>query len=109
MNSHIIKELSIQISLSGLSFCILNRSHFRIEYLKRIDFKNKLVPETVLEELQVVISNETPLSQPFEKILVIFQNELSNLVPEEFFDEKNAADYLKFMESLNTNMHQPYC
>lgn len=100
LNSHIIKELSIQISLSGLSFCILNRSDSEIEYLKRIDFKNKLVPETVLEELKGVISSEPLLSQPFENIVVLFQNELSNLVPEEFFEENNAADYLKFSSKI---------
>ncbi len=100
MNSHIIKELSIQISLSGLSFCILDRSGSHIEYLKRIDFKTKLVPETVLEELKGVISSEPLLSQPFGNILVLFQNELSNLVPEEFFDENNAADYLKFSSKI---------
>lgn len=100
MNPHIIKELSIQISLSGLSFCILNSSDSKIEYLKRIDFKNKLVPETVLEELQSVISNDNLLSQPFDKVLVLFQNDLSNMVPEEFFEEKNAADYLKFSSKI---------
>ncbi len=100
LKSHIIKELSIQISLSGLSFCILNRSDSKVEYLKRIDFNNKLMPETVLEQLQSFISNEPLLSPPFDTILVLFQNELSNLVPEEFFEEKNAADYLKFSSKI---------
>ena len=103
LKSHIIKELSIQISLSGLSFCILNRSASEVEYLKRIDFKSKLVPETVLVELQSVIANETLLSQPFENVLVLFQNELSNLVPEALFDENNAADYLKFSSKIMKN------
>ena len=100
LNSLIIKELSIQISLSGLSFCILNRSDSKIEYLERIEFKSKLVPESVLEELQVIISKEATLSQPFDHVLVLFQNELSNFVPEEFFEEKKAADYLKFSSKI---------
>ena len=100
LKSHILKELSIQISLSGLSFCILNRSEAEVTYLKRYDFKNKLVPETVLEELQSFISNEPLLSQSFDTILVLFQNELSNLVPEEFFEEENVADYLKFSSKI---------
>ena len=100
LKSHIIKELSIQISLSGLSFCILHRPDYKIEFLKHIDFKKKLVPETVLEELQGIISNEPLLSQPFDSVLVLFQNELSNLVPEAYFEEKNAADYLKFSSKI---------
>ncbi|MEO8774316.1 MAG: DUF3822 family protein [Gelidibacter sp.] len=100
MKSHSLKELSIQISLSGLSFCILNRSDLKVEFLKRIDFKNKLVPEAVLVELQGIIANEPLLSPPFESVLVIFQNELSNLVPEEYFEEQNAADFLKFSSKI---------
>ena len=100
LKSNIIKELSIQISLSGFSFCILNRSNSEVEYLKYINFNNKLVPETVLEELQVFIIKEPLLAQPFDSVLVLFQNELSNFVPEEFFNENNAADYLKFSSKI---------
>ena len=100
LKSHIIKELSIQISLSGLSFCILNRSNSEVEFLKRVNFNTKCTPETALEELQNIISKEPLLSQPFDNVLVLFQNELSNLVPEAFFDEKNAADYLKFSSKI---------
>lgn len=100
LKSHSIKELSIQIRLSGLSFCILNRSNSKVEYLKRFDFKSKLTPEAVLIKLQDVISNEPLLSQTFDSVLALFQNELSNLVPEEFFEEQNAADYLKFSSKI---------
>ena len=94
------KELSIQISLSGLSFCTLNNPESKVEYLKRIDFNSKLSPEAVLKELQVIISTEPLLSQPFDSVLVLYQNELSNLVPEEFFEEQNSADYLKFSSKI---------
>lgn len=100
LKSHIKKELSIQISLSGLSFCILNRSDSKIDYLKHIDFKSILIPETVLEKLQKTISDDTLLTQPFDAVLVLFQNELSNLVPEALFEENNAADYLKFSSKI---------
>src|SRR5690606_28179394 len=95
-----LKKLSIQISLSGLSFCILNSSKSEIEYLKRVDFKSKLTPEAVLEELQNFISSQPLLDQTFENVLVLFQNELSNFVPEAFFEEQNAADYLKFSSKI---------
>ena len=95
-----LKKLSIQISLSGLSFCILNSTNSEVEYLKRFDFKSKLTPEAVLKELQGVFLDEPLLSQTFESVLVLFQNELSNFVPEEFFEEQNAADYLKFSSKI---------
>lgn len=95
-----LKKLSIQINLSGLSFCILNSSNSEVEYLKRFDFKSKLTPEAVLKELQGIILDEPLLSQTFDSVLVLFQNELSNFVPEEFFEEQNAADYLKFSSKI---------
>lgn len=100
LKSHIKKELSIQISLSGFSFCILNSPQSEVEFLKRFDLKSKLTPEAVLKELQEVVSNEPLLSQTFDSVLVLFQNELSNFVPEEFFEEQNAADYLKFSSKI---------
>lgn len=100
MEPNSFKELSIQISLSGLSFCILNRSDASIEYLERFDFKTTLSPEAVCTKLQNVISDHNQLQQSFEKVLVIFQNELSSLVPENYFDPENAADYLKFSSKI---------
>lgn len=100
LKSPIKKELSIQISLSGLSFCILNNLHTEVAFLKRFDFKSRLTPETVLIELQGIISNHPLLSQPFDNVLVLFQNGLSNFVPQEFFEEQNAADYLKFSSKI---------
>lgn len=95
-----LKKLSIQISLSGLSFCILNSSNSEVEYLKRVNFKGKLTPEATLKELQGFIAKEPLLSHVFDSVLVLFQNELSNFVPEAFFEEKNAADYLKFSSKI---------
>ena len=100
MELHIKKELSIQISLSGFSFCILNRTTSEIEFLERTDFKSKLNPESVLDQLKIAISKNPQLTDSFDTILVLFQNELSNLVPEYFFEEKNAADYLKFSNKI---------
>lgn len=95
-----LKKLSIQISLSGLSFCILNSSNSEVEFLKRFEFKSKLTPQEVLKELQDIMSKESLLSQRFNSVLVLFQNELSNLVPAAFFEEQSASDYLKFSSKI---------
>ncbi|WP_299391458.1 DUF3822 family protein [uncultured Gelidibacter sp.] len=100
LESHILKKLSIQISLSGLSFCILNSADTKVDYLKRIDFKNKLTPEAVLDHLKKAIAEESLLREHFDSVLVIFQNDLSNLVPAEYFNEEHSADYLKFSSKI---------
>lgn len=98
-----IKELSIQINLNGLSFCILNRTANEIEFLKTIDFEQKQMPDAVLNHLKTELSNNTVFSEDFNEVLVIHQNELSSLVPEELFNADNKADYLKFNSKILRN------
>ena len=51
LNKNNKKALSIQISLSGLSFCILNITTNTIEYLKNVSFDKKGTPFETLERL----------------------------------------------------------
>ena len=104
LNKHNNKALSIQISLSGLSFCILNRSSTTIEHLKNIPFDKKVTPFEALERLITALDTNTIFEQVFQSILLIYQNELSICVPKPLFNEDNSADYLKFnAKILNTD------
>lgn len=90
------KELSIQIHLNGLSFCILNRTSNTIEFLKSIDFGQKLNPSDILDHLKAELSSNAVFSENFDDVLVIHQNELSTLVPKALYNQNHKADYLKF-------------
>lgn len=96
MTKNNIKELSIQVNLNGLSFCILNRTSNTIEFLNSIEFNHKLNPFDVLNRLKTELSANSVFSDEFDSITVIHQNELSTLVPKALFNENNKADYLKF-------------
>ncbi len=100
MNQNHIKDLSIQISLSGLSFCILNRTSKSVEFLKNNYFDRKVNPFEALEHLKQSLIEHTDLNQKFSSVLVIYQNELSNLVPKVLFNENQSADYLKFNSKI---------
>ncbi|WP_353780031.1 DUF3822 family protein [Winogradskyella sp. 3972H.M.0a.05] len=100
MTTTYIKELSIQVNLSGLSFCILNRTENTIEYLDSISFGSKLTPYKVLETLKEHLSTNTVFSDTFSSVNVIHHNELSTLVPKPLFKEENSADYLKFNSKI---------
>ncbi len=93
-------ELSIQISLSGLSFCILNRESKTITTLNHVDFEKKLNPFEVLDKLIHLFNTETVLQTPFNKVNLIHTNELSTLVPKPLFKEDCLADYLKFNSKI---------
>ena len=104
LNKHKSKGLSIQISLSGLSFCILNKKSNSIEHLKQIEFEKKATPFETLERLITVLNTNTIFEQNFETVLLIYENELSTCVPKPLFNVGNCADYLKFnAKILNTD------
>jgi len=97
-------KLSIQVSLSGLSFCILNAERNSIDYLKDFNFNLKSNPNEILLKLKQYFDNEAELNSRFSEIMVIHKNDLSTIVPSALFNEDNLADYLKFNNKiLNTD------
>ena len=94
------QRLSIQISLSGLSFSILDVSSQTIVALKSFKKSRVLTPLELLDYLKFVIDTEHLKQNTFSQITVIYRNDLSTLVPETLFDETNIADYLKFNNKI---------
>lgn len=92
--------LSIQVSLSGLSFCILNSDTNTYTYYKKIQFERKLNPGEVLDKLVHNFNTENELQQTFKSVCVVHNNELSTLVPKSVFNEDFLADYLKFNSKI---------
>jgi len=116
-------ELSIQLSLSGLSFCILNKDSNTIIEVKEFRFEKSLNPLEVLDELKALFTNETILNNSFTNVTIIHDNDLSTLVPKALFNENHLADYLKFnskilksdfiaydsiLENSSVNVYVPY-
>lgn len=95
-----INRLSIQVSLNGLSFCILNDEKKSIDFLKSFFFTKKLSPNALLDKLQNDFNSEEPLNQDFNDIIVVFKNNLSTMVPKSLFDKDCLADYLKFNNKI---------
>lgn len=89
-------DLSIQLGLSGLSFCILNTASKTIVSLNEFHFEKQLNPLKVLDELKTIFTNEALLNNDFSNVTIIHDNELSTLVPKSLFNKNHLADYLKF-------------
>ncbi|WP_406683676.1 DUF3822 family protein [Seonamhaeicola sp. MEBiC1930] len=94
------QELSIQISLNGLSFCIIQKSIQTITTLKQVEFEKKLNPFELLNKLEELFNTEKALQGGFDKVIVIHDNELSTIVPKALFKEEAIADYLKFNSKI---------
>lgn len=100
-----IKDLSIQVNLNGLSFCILNRSTNTIEYLNRLHFTSKLSAFDVLNRLKAELSSNKIFTDDFDDVLIIHQNELATMVPSELYNSTFKADYLKFNAKILRTDH----
>lgn len=94
------KNLSIQISLNGLSFCILNFETNTIVYLKEITTEKRETPFKILDILIDTFETENALQTTFNNIQVIHDNELATVVPKALFNEAHLADYLKFNSKI---------
>lgn len=100
MTKESIKDLSIQVKLNGLSFCIFDSSTNSVLQIVSLDFEHKLTPNAVLLRLKEELVTNTIFSEDFNSVHLIHFNELSTLVPKSLFNEANAADYLKFNSKI---------
>jgi hypothetical protein len=93
-------DLSIQISLSGLSFCIRNTDTNTVLELKKESFNKQLNPLGALDELKALFSKESALNSHFKNVTVIHDNDLATLVPKSLFNKNHLAEYLKFNSKI---------
>ena len=96
-------KLSIQVSLNGLSFCALSSEDKKIIFFKEIVFPKKLNPIQLLKKIEEVYEQENFLKENNPELSVIFLNELYSLVPQRFYRDDNASDYLKFNTRILEN------
>src|SRR5690606_8961899 len=97
------KELSIQLGLSGLSFCILDRSTKEIHSLDNIELEDTSIPEDLIPHLDNWFAKPENLDFDFDKVTAIHENELSTVVPKPLFNESNLSDYLKYNVKILEN------
>ena len=87
------KKLSIQVSLSGLSFCVFDVITTKIIHTAAISFeKNKVIEE----QLWRAFVDNIALTKPYDEIIVLHNNNLNTFVPTALFDENFLASYLQY-------------
>lgn len=102
------KELSIQLGLSGLSFCILDRSKEQIHLLDHIELPDTCIPEDLITHIESWFNKPEHLDTSFDKVVAIHENELSAVVPKPLFNESNLSDYLKYNVKILENDYLSY-
>jgi len=96
-------RLSVQVTLTGLSFLVTNIDSRDKLFFSEKKLDSNLSPEETLLELQKVISNNQNLQGTFKEVSLVYSTNLYTLVPESLFDENKASEYLKFNAKILAN------
>ncbi|WP_130733721.1 DUF3822 family protein [Flavobacterium sp. J27] len=114
------KKLSIQVSLSGLSFCVFDLITKKVIAYNNVSYINSNVIE---EQLWKVFVDYTILTNAYDEIVVLHDNTLNTFVPDVLFDANFLGSYLQYnvkvfdndffmfdkIENYNiNNIHVPY-
>jgi hypothetical protein len=97
-------QLSIQLSLSGLAYCIFDKNLIDVVLLKEYEFENRPKnPEEFLEGIKSVFETDQYLNEKYEDIVVSHKNNLATIVPNALYEKENQPDYLKYAVKVLEN------
>jgi hypothetical protein len=102
-------HLSIQLSLDGFSFCVIDKSYDLVQKLVHHNFDEPAAtPEILLTRIQDLFQKEELLSYRYGSVNVSHVNELSALVPKPLFDENRLKDYIRYSSKTYDNDYVVY-
>lgn len=90
------KKLSIQVSLTGFSFCCFDTLNNTVISFKEVQFETFQKPHKIEELFGEAFKKNPELKETYDEILVIHNNNLSTFVPTALFDEEYLGSYLQY-------------
>lgn len=101
-------KLSIQVSLNGLSFCIVDTINTTVLDSASIVFEKERSPYGLQKGLVALFEKHHIPQKQFSEVIVVHRNKLFSLVPKPLFEEEEMANYLKFNTKILANDHIAY-
>lgn len=90
------KKLSIQVSLTGLSFCCFDTLNHTITSFNEVQFDSFDKGIKIEDLFADAFRNHPELNETYDEVLVIHNNNLSTFVPTPLFDENYLGSYLQY-------------
>ncbi|PBO85968.1 MAG: hypothetical protein COA77_00015 [Thaumarchaeota archaeon] len=97
---HNDSHLSIQLSLDGFSFCVINQNTNEVSGINHTTFASSSSPQKLLENVMQLFQSEKQLQKRYNSVNITHVNDLSTLVPKPLFNKEHLADYLKFNSKI---------
>ena len=101
-------KLSIQASLNGLSFCILDTIENTVIQSENVVFAKQLTPYAILKRLKQLFQEHKIDQSQFSEVIAVHRNNLFGFVPRPFFETDELANYVKFNTKILANDHIAY-
>ncbi|MFT5103647.1 MAG: hypothetical protein ACI86C_001307 [Candidatus Latescibacterota bacterium] len=102
------KRLSVQVSLTGLSFLVSHQDTKDAIFFTEKNFDRNYTPEELLFEIQHHIAREPVLTDNFASVSIVYATNMFAVVPAALFDETKLSDYLKFNAKILANDFMTY-
>ena len=93
--------LSIQVSLDGLSFCILDSVRVKYIALNHVNFQKDLIFDDLLDTIEDYIENNELLSYKYKSTKLIWVTKKNTLIPNSYFDQNKLKQYFEFNQKLD--------
>lgn len=93
--------LSIQISLNGLSFCILDPVREKYIAFENINFPKDLILEDLLNYIEDYLDKHELLIHGFKATKLIWETNKNTLIPNSYFKTENLKMYFEFNQKLD--------
>jgi hypothetical protein len=95
------KELSVQIDMSGFSFCVCSAINNNILAFRSYRFSDAVLLEDVLNQTESILEQDSLLKLPFKKTRFLYINRKSTLIPNEFFQPELLKRFMDFNQPID--------
>ena len=96
------QKLTIQVSLTGMSFSNFDTLNNKVLALENIDFDTADANFKVEDSITKILSENSYFKGSYDEIIVLYDNHLSTFVPDPLFDESYLGSYLQY----NTKVYE---
>ena len=94
-------QLSIQLSLNGLSFCILDPVRNKFIALQHTSFKTEIIFDDYLNGIEDYLRKTDLLNHKYKTVKLIWVSNKNTLIPSTLFTIDNLKKYFEFNQTIN--------
>ncbi len=100
--------MSIQTSLDGFSFCILDTILTKFVALEHYNLQDIESSIELCQEIEKIILTHDILPNQFKKVIFLSETEKTTLIPDKLFSQAEMQLYLRFNHPFNEYEHACY-